>query len=44
MDTKANKQCHLALQKARAPEEPNIDSVGFCETTEISAGKSNRDL
>jgi len=25
-----------------APEELNIESVGFCETIEISAGTSNR--
>lgn len=24
---------------ARASEEMNIETVGFCETTEISAGK-----
>lgn len=35
IEEQTNKQCHLALKKARASEELNTESVGFHKTTEL---------
>lgn len=44
LDEYRSKPCHLALQKARAPEEQNKESADFCDIIEISAGELNGDL
>lgn len=45
MSMKARVQlCFLALQMAWFPEKLNIELVGFCQTTEISASEPSRQL